>query len=712
MVHTISFDLGEHTLSLETGKVAKQANGSAWLTCEDTVLLATATSQMTTQVKPLSFLALTVHYQEKFYATGRIPGGYGKRQGKRTDSEILTARRTDRSIRPMFDTTFRSEVDVVVEALSASSHIAPQSLSILAASTALMISDLPYAQPVGAVRVIRKNETHSLYFGSKTPQNVELDLFIAATESDLLMVEGTTQFLSEEDILQAVLFAQNAIQPMLKAQNELRAKVQKEQLRLSHPVEHKYTEAKHYIQSSYSDSVLFTQTHYTKRDQYRKTQQSAFLETRPEIQKEEARRSFIKAEKEYILHHTIEQDIRLDQRSYNELRPIACEIDLLPRVHGSALFTRGETQALVTTTLGSNEDEQNQETIYGQQRKHFYLHYNFPAYATGQNGRFGIWGRRELGHGHLAEQALRPALPSKFTFPYTINVVSEITEANGSSSMATVCGATLSMLASGVPLKESIAGTSIALFQQDGKNVLLSDPLGEEDYLGDMDLKVCGGREGITALHMDLKIQGISIELFKDAMLQAKCDRQKILDQMNACVAEAHPVSQYAPQIVVWTIPTQLAKDLLGGGGKKLRKLKEETQSKIIVHTSGSIRISAPNQKSLQQAAAYLNKLDKTFQSPLEIQPKTSEELTVGESYSGIINHIKEYGAFIRLDSGQVGLLHKSEWFPKQPHIELNKYAQTGQRIQVRLIQIDEKGRLGFSVLPASANTKPAQEPS
>jgi polyribonucleotide nucleotidyltransferase len=648
----VSIPIGDRQLTLETGKVAQQADGSVWLRCNGSVMLATTTASNSKEGRALSFLGMTVHYQEKTYATGRIPSNYNRRQGKRTDREVLVARQVDRSLRPMFAPQFRDYIDVTVEALSIDDKAFSESLSILAGSAALYLSPMPFDKPVGALRVLQSDKGLSFCQRSTPPKSPHLDLLVTASDEGIVMVEGNAQFATHDEIFEALTFAQDHIQPMLKAQHELRRQCERAGW--------------------------------------------VFPGWEPDT------KAPLADDTSEIREAIINEQQRSDNRAFDAVRPINCEVGILQRPHGSALYTRGKSQALVVVTLGGQEDEQHTDAIHGMRRKPFYLHYNFPSYATGKTGRFGIWGRREIGHGQLAEHALLPAIPSRKDFPYTISVVSEVMSANGSTSMATVCGATLAMLSTGVPLSTPIAGTSLAMFQDKDKQWLLSDPTGEEDQCGDMDLKVCGDHERITALHLDLKIPGISLALLRQALEQAQRNRQQIIDTMNQCIKEPDAISPNAPHFRKMEVPTATAKNLLGHGGKKLKQLKDTSKAKIQVQASGQVAIYAPNRASLEKALSFLASVDTD-----KHEDSTARELmTPGSIYPGKVAHIKPYGAFIKLENGQSGLLHLSEMAEETEGLSPEDIVSVGQELSVRLLPPDKKGRMGFSLKQPKAEPK------
>lgn len=699
-----SFTTSEgYEVTLETGRLAQQANGAVLVRCQDTVLLATATASFRNQYEALQFLALTVHYQEKLYATGRIPSNHTKRQNKRTDDEICVGRLIDRAIRPMFPSTLRCSIDVTVEALSVDPEIHPSTLAVTAASAALMISNLPFDEPIGALRLFQCEQGLSTSLHYKTPKSTKAQVWLAGTSSHISMLEGEADLLEEEALFAILEAGLPLLTPQLEAQRRLQQAshavnppYQLADLEEPHPDNQWYPPTEQLEQFA---EALFAAGGQRQRREVRQhffdrwSASDWFQQQGGDLCHKSQTILFESWERALVREQLLTHKRRLDGRTTEELRPISCEAGLLPRTHGSALFTRGETQALVTITLGSHEDEQSSESIFGLNKKHIYLHYNFPSYATGRAGRFGIWNRRDIGHGLLAERALRPAFPERSQFPYAIHIVSEITSANGSTSMATVCGGSLALLCAGVPMSHQVAGTALSLLQEGDVATLITDPTGEEDHHFDMDLKICGTQDRLTAVQMDLKIPGVTIETLREAVTRAGRDRCKVLEQMKACIDQPEELSTHAPHIEHIDIPTQLAKDLLGHGGKKLRRWKELSGAKLSVQTSGKLHVIAPHKESMKRLEVQLNEALEEHIPATPLPP-----LEEGEVYEGRVTHIAKYGAFVELRPNQTGLVHISELTDEQPVEDVAAHVQAGQKVKVKLISIDKKGRLGLSI--------------
>ncbi len=686
MEKSISVTVGGRELTIETGKIAKQANGSVLVRCGDTVVLVVAVADFTKNDVTSDFLPLTVNYVEKRYAGGKIPGGFLKREGKLSDSETLMARLTDRPIRPLFPDYLKCPIDVVSQVLSTDLDIYPDMLSMIGASAALTLSDIPFNGPIGAVRVGLINGDYIANPNQEQRAKSDLDLVVAASEKAILMVEAGANFVSEEVMLEALQFAHEAIKPIVAAQNKLREECGLPKTELESIEEN--NELKQAVQERFKEYEKRILSIDGKLDR-NKAKRVFIEETAKDLNPEDDETTafylsnYCHQQESLITRQMIlERGARIGGRSSDQIRPISCEIDFLPRVHGSALFTRGETQAIVTSTLGTLEDEQRVDTLLDSESKKFYLHYNFPGYSVGENKRMGPPGRREIGHGFLAERALISAIPSREDFPYTVRIVSEITESNGSSSMASVCGGTLSLLSAGVPLKAPIAGIAMGLVKEGDNAVILTDILGDEDHLGDMDFKVCGSSEGITALQMDIKIEGISVELMNEALAQAKKARLQILDIMSKTIDKPQEMSKYSPRIQTIKIKEDKIRDLIGPGGKNIKRICEDTGVKIDIEDNGLVNIASPDVGALNDAKKAIELLT--------IDPQ------VNDIFLGKVARIVDFGAFVEIKPGTTGLVHISNLADERIE-KVTDVVSEGDEIMVKVLEIDRNGRIKLS---------------
>jgi len=681
------------TLVLETGKMARQADGAVLATYGETSVLCAVVAQK--EANPdADFFPLTVHYQEKVYAVGRIPGGFFKREGRPSEKEVLTSRLVDRPIRPLFPEHFYNEVQVVCTVLSHDLENDPDIVALVGASAALAISGVPFLGPVGAARVGFSNGQYIL---NPTPSQLadsQLDLVVAGTASGVLMVESEAQELPEDVMLGAVEFGHKAFQPVIEAIAQLKAAAGKENWALpSLPYDASaiYAKVKGVAETDLRHAYSLTR----KQDRYAAIDASktaAKAKLLPEVENETALEQGLKALESDILRTMVLNDAkRVDGRDLTSIRSIVCETGILPRTHGSALFTRGETQALVVTTLGTGQDEQLIDALEGEYRERFMLHYNFPPYSVGEVGRMSSPGRREIGHGKLAWRAIRPLLPSREQFPYTIRTVSEITESNGSSSMATVCGTSLSMMDAGVPLARPIAGIAMGLIKEGDKFAVLSDILGDEDHLGDMDFKVAGTANGVTALQMDIKITSITTEIMRVALDQARQGRLHILGEMSKEIQAAREsVSDHAPRMVTITIPKDKIRDIIGPGGKMIREICETTGAKIDIEDDGTVNISAVEAKAIEAALQTIR--------GIACDPE------VGEIYVGKVVKVMDFGAFVNFMGNRDGLVHISELSPERV-AKVTDVVREGDTVRVKVLGFDDRGKVKLSMksVPAAA---------
>jgi polyribonucleotide nucleotidyltransferase len=690
MMHTVTHTIAGKEFILETGRIAKQANGSVFAQYEGVAVIATVCTS-SESVEGLDYVPLTVDYNEKYYAAGKIPGGFIKRETRPKDKEVLVSRIIDRPMRPLFDKSFGREIQVVPTTISADQVNPPDILAIVASSAAVHISDIPFNGPIAGVRICAVGNDLIVNPSYAEIEKSRLEIVVAGTRDGITMVEGGAHEVGEEIMVQALERAHEIIIELCDLQEKLRELAGKEKLPLavdSHELENKdaiYGEA--YPQL---EKACFEPTK-EKRYDAAKSVKTALAEKyavqlEDEFQKKLFNALFEDMQYKILRSSILDQGRRVDGRGTEDIRPISCEIGILKRTHGSALFTRGETQSLVVTTLGTVFDEQIYDDIEGDKRENFLLHYNFPPYSVGEVGRLGT-GRREIGHGHLAKRSLASMVPSKEEFPYTVRVVSEIMESNGSSSMASVCGGTLAMLHAGVPMKKPVAGIAMGLITDGDRFAILSDILGEEDHLGDMDFKVAGTEEGITGFQMDIKIAGVSAEIMKKALDQAKRGRLHILSIMNKVISKpSSTISEFAPKIVTLKIEVDKIGALIGPGGKNIKALCEQYSVTINTENDGTVTIYGKNSTDAEEAkAAVLG---------IVSDPET------GRVYNGVVKRIMEFGAFVEILPGKEGLVHISK-LSRQRITQVTDVLKEGQEIPVKLLEIDKMGRLNLSYIDA-----------
>jgi polyribonucleotide nucleotidyltransferase len=671
--------------SIETGRVAKQADGACWVRFGDTIVQAAVVGAKEAQ-EDQGFFPLTVDYREKAYAAGKIPGGFFKREGRPSENEVLTSRLIDRSIRPLFHEDYKNEVQMMASALSADKQNDPDVLGISAASAALLLSDIPWEGPIAGVRVGRiagkfiANPTHDEIAES------DMDLVIAATDDSIMMVEGEAQEISEADMIAALAFGQEAARQLIQVQRQLVAEAGRAKRELQLPAKPDGLEAKVREMATSKLRELLRETDKQKRRESIKLLQdsinSALAEAYPESEPLIGE-IFHAIEKTLVREMIVRENRRLDGRAPNGIRTISCETGILPRTHGSCLFTRGQTQALAAATLGTKIDEQKMDELEGEFYKSYMLHYNFPPYSVGEIRRLAGPGRREIGHGNLAERALKAVIPNEEVFPYTIRIVSDILESNGSSSMATVCAGSLALMDAGVPIKEAVAGIAMGLIKDESKSVILTDILGDEDHLGDMDFKVAGTANGITAFQMDIKVKGISADLMAEALENARTARLHVLEVMNRTIDKPRAeLSKYAPRILTIKIPVDAIGMVIGPGGKTIRDITERTGTTIDINDDGKVTIASVDPEMGRKAR--------------EIIEGMTAEPEVGKVYTGIVKGIKEFGAFVEIMPGREGLLHISEI----EHRRINRVEDVlkmGDEVTVKLIELGEQGKLKLS---------------
>ena len=679
--------LGSQVLKIETGNIAKQADGSVLVSLGDTIVMVTVVFRK--EVNPeQDFFPLTVDYQEKFYAGGRIPGGFFKREGRPSEKEILTCRLIDRPLRPLFPKGFFNDVQIIVNTLSIDPEISPDIPAIIGASAAVSISGLPFDVPVGASRIGIIDNDLVLNPTKSQLENSSLDLVIAGTSDAILMVESGANELSEEKMLEALVFGHESFKPVIELINELKKEVSIEKYEL--PVIENSFELSTALKSTFESKISEAYMEANKKIRNANLKNlfnefdSKVKELNDDIGDTNLHKIFHDIESQIVRSKVLNGERRIDGRDTRTVRNISIESGFLPRVHGSALFTRGETQAIVATTLGTSRDEQMIDSVEGEYSDSFMLHYNFPPFSTGETGRVGTPKRREIGHGRLAKRALMPVLPSKDDFAYTIRIVSEITESNGSSSMASVCGGCLSMLDAGVPLKNHVAGVAMGLVKDGKKFAILTDILGDEDHLGDMDFKVAGTENGITALQMDIKISGINKEILSVALDQAREGRMHILSKMKeALPSKRADVSDFAPRMIKLSIKPEKIRDVIGKGGSVIKKLIEDTGAQIDITDDGSVTISSVSLNSAQLAKTKIEEI--------------TADVEVGKIYDGKVNKLLDFGAIVSILPGRDGLLHISQIAEERVE-NVSDYLKEGQSVTVKVIETDDKGRIRLSM--------------
>ncbi|KQT83924.1 polyribonucleotide nucleotidyltransferase [Aurantimonas sp. Leaf443] len=686
--HKVDIDWAGRRLTLETGKIARQADGAVLATYGETTVLATVVSEKKPKVG-FDFFPLTVNYQEKTYAAGKIPGGFFKREGRPSEKETLVSRLIDRPIRPLFAAGYKNDTQVVVTVLQHDLENDPDVLAMVAASAALTLSGVPFMGPIGGARVGYIGGEYKLNPHVDEMAESKLDLVVAGTEDAVLMVESEAHELSEEIMLGAVMFGHKGFQPVIDAIIKLAEHAAKE------PREHVVADnsavenemllmAEGELRAAYKNTDKMAR--YAAVDAVKAKVMAHFLpeDGEPKAAKEVVGAVFKELQAKIVRWNILDTGSRIDGRDLSTVRRIEAEAGVLPRTHGSALFTRGETQALVVATLGTGEDEQFVDALTGTYKESFLLHYNFPPYSVGETGRMGSPGRREIGHGKLAWRAIRPMLPAKEAFPYTIRAVSEVTESNGSSSMATVCGTSLALMDAGVPLAKPVAGIAMGLIKEGERFAVLSDILGDEDHLGDMDFKVAGTEAGITSLQMDIKIQGITEEIMKVALEQAKGGRVHILGEMNKALGTARAeLGEFAPRIEVMQIPTDKIREVIGSGGKVIREIVEKTGAKINIEDDGTVKIASSSGKEIEAAKKWIHSI--------------VAEPEVGEIYEGTVVKCVEFGAFVNFFGSRDGLVHISQLAADRV-ANTKDIVKEGDKVWVKLMGFDERGKVRLSM--------------
>ena len=678
------FELGNQQITLETNRIAKQADASVVVTCGETMVMANICAAKT-QKPDIDFFPLTVNYQEKYYASGKIPGGFFKREARPTERETLTSRLIDRPIRPLFHKNFKNETQVTLTVLSYDSVVDPDIIAMYATGAALAISGLPVAGTLGSARVGYIDGKLVANPSIQDMENSELDLVVAGTEEGVLMVESEAQELSENTMLEAVMFGHDFYQIFIKEVQNFASKTEIKTFEVPSLPDF-YEGLQKDIESKISDPIREAYGLVDKQERSQKlTEIRSSIVDNVEDDQILAATTIIKdIEKDVVRGDIIKNKSRIDGRKLDEVRQITCELDILPRAHGSSLFTRGETQALVVTTLGTGDDEQMIDSLDPMHKQHFMLHYNFPPYSVGEVGRVGATGRREIGHGKLAWRAVHPMLPKKEDFPYTLRLVSEITESNGSSSMATVCGSSLALMAAGVPIKKHIGGIAMGLIKEGEDFVVLSDILGDEDHLGDMDFKVAGTMDGITSLQMDIKITSITKEIMEIALNQASGGRKHIIGVMSDALPEARTkFSKHAPQVISITIDKAKIKDVIGSGGKVIKNIVEVSGAKLEVNDDGIVKIASSNEESINKA--------KQMVEDIVAEPE------VGKVYTGKVVKIVEFGAFVNFMGARDGLLHVSQISQKRVE-NVSDVLSEGQEVQVKVLDVDRAGKVKLSM--------------
>ena len=684
METTLTAEIGGKTLSIQTGKVAKQASGSVVVRCGDTIVLVTTVSAP--KERPSSFLPLTVEYQEKIYAAGRIPGNYFRREiGRPSEKETLTARLIDRPIRPLFPKKYSCETQVIATVLSMDQENDPDTLAMLGASTALTISDIPFAGPIASVRVGRLNGQLMINPGIPHWDESDLNIIVAGSKTGVVMVEGGGNLISEVDMLEAIFFAHNAMQPLIDMQMQLQETHGAAKRPYSPPAKDEdLVGLLEQASAPIREAILIPEK--TKRSRALREVKAQLFEKLDEAYADREGEVF-----EILgdLQKNISRDLilkegrRIDGRQFDEIRPISCEAGILPRPHGSALFTRGETQVLGVLTLGSSQDEQRVETLGGEELRPFMLHYNFPPYSVGEVKRIGGPSRRDIGHGGLSTRAIEKILPDKEDFDYTIRLVSEVFESNGSSSMGTVCSCCLALMDGGVPIKAPVAGIAMGLVKQDDQTVVLSDILGDEDHTGDMDFKVAGTREGITALQMDIKILELSKDIMGKALAQAKTGRLHILDKMAEALSESRQeISPYAPTISTIQVHPDKIREIIGPGGKIIRGIQSETNTSIAIEDSGVVKIAAISKEEGDAAIKMIEDL--------------TREPEVGAVYEGTVVKIMDFGAFVQIMPGTDGLVHISQ-LAHHRVTKVSDIVKEGDKLKVKVLEINRDGKIRLS---------------
>ena len=684
--------VGGKTVRLETGRMAKQADGSVVVWADGTVVIATAVASKVS--KPgVDFLPLTVDYQERAYAAGKIPGGFFKREGKPSEREILNSRLIDRPLRPLFPEGFFFDTQLIASVISIDRGGISDVMAVVASSAALYVSDIPFLNPVAAVKVGCVDGTFIVNPTLDEQERSTLDLVVAGTRDAIMMVEGQGNEISEETFLSAIDLAHKSILPLIEAQEKLRAMAGKEKRPLpAMPIPPKVMEMVESMGASRLREALKIAVKQERQDQtaqilgdVREKILQEFSATSPEtvVEEREIFNAFHELERRIMREMILDHKVRADGRGLSDIRPITIEVGILPRTHGSALFTRGETQSLSVATLGTSDDEQRIDALEGESTKRFMLHYNFPPFSVGETKPMRGPGRREIGHGNLAERALKPVLPDRDSFPYSIRLVSDILESNGSSSMATVCGGSLAMMDAGIPIKSAVAGIAMGLIKEGDRIAILSDILGLEDHLGDMDFKVTGTENGITAVQMDIKITGITVELMREALQKAREGRLYIMEKMKmALPSSRNNMSPFAPRILTLKIKQDKIREVIGPGGKVIRGITEKTGAKIEIDDSGLIQIASTDEVAAQKAIDMINQI--------------VEEVQVGKIYLGRVKTVADYGAFVELFPGTTGLCHISQLEDRRVE-KVSDVVSEGDLILVKALEVDRQGKIRLS---------------
>jgi polyribonucleotide nucleotidyltransferase len=684
-----SFTYGDQTVTLETGEIARQANGAVLVNMSDTVVLVTAVGMK--KVEGGDFFPLTVDYQERTYAAGKIPGGFFKREGRPSEKEILTSRLIDRPLRPLFSKGFVNEVQIIATVLSLNNEVDPEIPSILGASAALAISGMPFNGPVGAARVGYRDGQYLLNPTASQLKNSALDLVVAGTDHSVLMVESEAKMLAEEVMLDAVNFGHEQMQVAIQAIRQLAAQVGNPPWNWQPPerddelVQKVQADCGNELGEAYriADKLL-------RRDRITEIRNEVLTRLVDEADYSPAKinEAFSGLEKQLVRTRILNSEQRIDGRDRKTVRPISIRVGVLPRTHGSVLFTRGETQSIVITTLGTDRDAQVIDALEGERRDAFMLHYNFPPYCVNEVGRIGSPKRREIGHGRLAKRSLSAVMPQPNEFPYVVRVVSEITESNGSSSMATVCGCSLALMDAGVPIKAPVAGIAMGLIKEQAQFAVLTDILGDEDHLGDMDFKVAGTREGVTALQMDIKIDGITREIMQVALEQAREGRMQILDKMDAVISlPRKEMSEYAPRFLTMKINPERIRDVIGKGGATIRAITEETGTTIDIDDSGYIKIASTAKEAGEEAKRRIELL--------------TADVEVGQTYDGKVVKIMDFGAFVSILPGKDGLVHISQ-ISDERVASVSDELSEGDLVRVKVLEVDKQGRIRLSMKAAT----------
>ena len=697
MIKKIEVDYYGRPLSIEVGRMAKQADGAALVRYGETVVLATAVADREAK-RDTDFFPLTVDYQEKTFAAGKIPGGFFKREGRPSEKEILTCRLIDRSIRPLFADGLRCETQVIATVLSADRENDPDVVAMLATSVALEVSDIPFKGPLAGVRIGRVqgqwvvNPTQSQLEGS------DVDIFLSGSRDALVMVEGGAGMVPEDMILEALFLGHEAIQPLMAYQAEIKRELGKSKRPV--PVVERDRSVVQLVDELARKKILDAISIAEKLERYKRLDEvktdvlGQALQGHPEKERE-IKAVFDELKKDCFRQQIVKERRRIDGRGLKDVRPITCEVEILPRTHGSALFTRGETQALVVTTLGTTSDEQKIDALIGEHYKKFMLHYNFPPFSVGEVKFLRGPSRRDIGHGALAERALLPVLPKEENFPYTLRIVSEVLESNGSTSMATVCGGSLSLMDAGVPISAPVAGIAMGLIKEGNEVRVLSDILGDEDHLGDMDFKVAGTREGVTALQMDIKVSGVSREIMREALYQAREGRIGILDVMNKTISEHRTeISGHAPRIITLKIRPEKIREVIGPGGKVIRGIVEETGVKMDVEDDGTVMIASSDEAATRRA--------------VEMVQRITAEPEIGKIYKGTVRKIMDFGAFVEILPGTDGLVHISQLAPERVN-RVTDVLKEGDEVMVKVLEIDKQGKIRLSRKEALAESGKAQ---